>query len=222
MKKIIALAVLASALFFGGAKPASAATYDVIGIGDSIGKQFFPTTAVGTPRWLNAQPSRAPYVSGEPGTSISCVVTCLPSTVENSTIGALTAFIGSSEPGGYVIVQDGGWGDRYGVYTTLQMWKDFVQDVIDIVPNDRTLVFVYPANDPVEDQAAQDVMYARVIAARDILNANPSQPHIKINWWLAVENNDHNSPTPYTKPDGLHPSAHGVLWLASQVTAAVS
>lgn len=222
MKKLVSAIVLVlSAIFFITPQAAHAATYDIIGVGDSIGKQIFPGVAVGQNRWLNGEPSRSPYLAGVPP-SLSCNFSgCVNSTLTGGTVQILTWALASDEPGTFVIVQEGAWGDKNGVYIDNAQWTRFIQDVLSVIPDDRTLVFIYPAHDPVVSQAKQDVMYARTIIARDLIWAS-DQPYVTINWWYAVETHDQNSATPYTKPDGLHPSAAGVAWLQAQINAAIS
>lgn len=201
---------------------AQAITYDVIGIGDSIGRQVFPNVAVGTPRWLNGEASRAPTVAGVLP-SKTCSVICFDSTFTASAINALTWSMSSSEAGGYVIVQEGGFADKNGVYLTLANWQTFVTNVVAIIPDDRTLVFVLPAYDPsIGDGTYEDTMYARTVAAQTIFANTPAQPVITINWWYAVHSNPLGSPNPYTTSDGLHPSTAGAAWLANALTQAVT
>lgn len=218
----LSAALTATTLFATGSNQAHAATYDVIGIGDSIGRQVFPQVAVGTPRWLNGEASRAPTVAGVLP-SRSCSIVCFDSTFTASAINALTWSISSSEPGGHVIVQEGGFADKNGVYLTLAAWQAFVQNVVNIIPDDRTLVFVFPAYDPsIGNGTYEDTMYARTIAAQAIFADTPGQPVVTVNWWYAVRSNPLGSATPYTIADGLHPSTAGAAWLANALTQAVT
>jgi hypothetical protein len=221
VKKMFAIALVLGAIFFVNPSPAQAATFDIIGVGDSVGKQVFPGVGLNRVRWLNGEPSRAPFVAGVPP-SLSCGWnTCGNSTLTGSIISVLTSAVKNSEPGGYVIVQDAGHGDKNGKNVTLTEWRNFVAQVLALIPDDRTLVFIYPAYDPVVSQTGQDVMYQRTIAARDLIWVS-DQPFITVNWWYAVETHDQNSATPYMSPDGLHPSAAGIKWLQDQLNAAIS
>lgn len=225
MKKLLLTIVLTlSAVVVSNPSSAHAADplYNVIGVGDSVGKIVFPYVAVGTPKWLNGEPSRAPFLAGVPPSRTCGATTCSDSAVTGSMVDVLEDFVWAVKPGGFVIIQDAGWGDKNGTYVTLASWQAFVEQTVALIPNNVTLVFVYPGYDPVVSQGSQDVMYSRTIAAKTILEAHDEQPYITVNWWYAVETHDQNSATPYTDSGGLHPSVAGRNWLAQQLTDAVT
>jgi len=206
----------------------AAQTYQVIGSGDSISLHVFPNVAVGQTRWLNREPSRAPYTPGVPP-SLTCGTTCYSSTLSASTVQTITWALASSAPGGYVIVQDGGHADKNGVITTDGEYRDFVEDIVAVIPNDRTLVFVYPGYDasincascPVGYQNLSQTANRRAQIARDVFNNNPAQPVATVNWWYAVSTHPIGSANPYVLADGLHPTAAGSAWLAQQLNQVV-
>lgn len=222
MNKIVSAIVLTlSTIFFINPTQAQAATtYQIIGVGDSIGKMVFPGVGVGQSRWLNSEAARAPNLPGI-APAITCTIGCANSALVASILQGVQWSMAASRPGGYVIVQDGGSADKNGKSITLTEWTNFVKSVLSAIPDDRTLVFIYPAYDPVVSQSGQDVMYNRTIAARELIWAS-NQPYVTVNWWYAVETHDQNSATPYTNADGLHPSPAGIAWLQQQLNAAVS
>jgi len=180
---------------------AGATPYRVVGSGDSILELVlrndlldpWPTLA---DRWIISEPCRAPWLSGCDNRA--------------STVTEVTWLMGSVSPGGFVVVQDGGIGDKNGLATTLDKWRQFVQAVINVVPNDRTIVFVLPASSQAgtftvsghaPGSTARQIMADRGSAARGVFAANPAQPVRYIDWFAMTTGNP-----ALLAADGLHPS----------------
>jgi lysophospholipase L1-like esterase len=179
-------------------------SFRIVMVGDSIGKLTFPSV-VGPDLYFDAEPGRSPY---DPGADDRA-----------GTVAALTVLAEAVPWSGanWIVVQEGATGTLDGDYISNEEWTLFVNDVLRLAAG-RCLIFVYPGYghtvNGVPNEFGNDVAYARTLIARDIFAQHPHRCIRTVNWWAAA-----NSNPEYLRPDGLHPSATGVAWLAGQINA---
>ena len=210
-RRVVAALGLAAAAAVGGggsavrADTAPVTPFRTVMVGDSIGNIVYPL--VNTPDlYWDAEPGRSPYDVGadDRAGTVEALATLMP-LLAPSTSGHPT----------FVVVQEGATGTLDGRYITNSEWQDFVRDVIRLTGG-HCLVFVSPGYghtiNGVANEAGNDVAYGRTIMARDILDDYPWRCIYTVNWWYAADRNPQ-----FLRADGLHPSAAGAAWLASQL-----
>lgn len=191
MKKyLVSLAILLAV--FTPTGDASAATFRVVGTGDSILHLVRPS--IGAPdRWFDTEQGRDAYTPGNMGRA--------------STLTIWPTVLRSSQPGGWVIIQDN------GMHVTESRWRDLMRLIVTQLPDNRCLLGVFPVYLARFDQAlSTDAARKATIMAQEFSR----QPcHSFVYWNSAVLA---NSNLVY---DGQHPNTYGIQWLAARINRIV-
>jgi hypothetical protein len=129
---------------------------------------------------------------------------------EGSLNGATTGYqavqqaIPEIDPGEWLVMEDDA---ATAAPTTLEEWADYVAYTVDMLPDDRCLLWVTPFND---SDAHTD---AKAQTVRDLV---PTQPcSYVLDWHAAVR------AQPWFVVDGVHPDQAGQDWLVAGINAVV-
>ena len=196
MKRHLAAAVLSVAAWGVAATdtPAHAATYRVVGTGDSI-LSTARDYVLAPGRWVDVEPGRNAYTAGLQG--------------RHSTSSIWPHLLAMSQRGGWVIIQDNGLG------VTLEDWRALLDRIVRELPDDRCLLGVLPIFHPAwpDGEKWYDTVWA---ANREMVRAFQVQPCMRlVRWDLAVLA---DSSLVY---DGQHPTEAGAQWLGAAIDAEI-
>nr|AAO91887.1 unknown [uncultured bacterium] len=173
------------------------APFRLVGSGDSILKVALPLID-SLDRFIVAEPCRAPFTTG-----------C---DLRASTVTEIRWMLTVSAPGGFVLVQDGGVADRNGVETSDAQWRIFTQQIVSMVPDDRTIIWVHNASRQFPAATAQ--AYRRAVITAQVFASVPHQRYSPINMFYEVSKNP-----ALLSSDGLHLSTAGSALLAARINA---
>lgn len=189
------LAALASLLLYAGTvvidiNRADAATYRVVGTGDSI-LDISRDYVLRPGRWIDVEQGRNAYTPGLQG--------------RHSTASIWPHLLAMSERGGWVIIQDNGLGP------TIPEWRALMDRIVRELPDDRCLLGVLPVFHPAFPEGAK--WYQHVWAAnREMVQAFEKQPCVRFaRWDLAV------LADPSLTYDGQHPTEEGAEHLGELI-----
>ncbi len=225
IRRLAAAAVLAATLAATD-NTAHAATWPVVGTGDSILGVALdieaPGGAILTDRaWINIEYGRQPYTAGMSG--------------QASTASIWPLVLARSQPGGWIIIQDNGLG------TSQTAWRALLERIVDETPNDRCLLVVPPVfHWWFNAQYHYDTTaYAQTLAEVTVAAGRGGQCYRTVPWRTAVLADrslvcDSEAPPVRglalapdvenhlpSRCDGQHPSRRGQLWLRRAVESYV-